>query len=411
MMRFPTGSALPRVFECPASHVLPQARRSGPWAAYGHGVHAFRVAARAVGRDAALVAIPEDATWRNVCEQLDLSRFPAHSRLEVALAWNQDADAGVILGENIERAYPEEYLRAPWWIGTADEMAEIVDDGERAAFIDDTKTGWRPQGDAEQHRQLRFLALAASRALGVDRAVTMWITPRDDGRLFYQRATLDGFDLDAIRDEHRALSRHLGELRARAMDGERLPVTEGDHCTYCPAFAGCWAKSTMVTAALAITEPAVVELAALAETPEGRATIGALYARSREQRRVLEDRLESAIRGLAANLADGIPLPDGTVLAEVEVANKPRLVPGLVGPALRTLYPEHPEIADAAVKQEPRATLTTIEEGLRLVAKPGQLARMKEATRDALREAGAIVEGTHREVRPVTQKRLNGGSR
>lgn len=407
-MRHPTGSALPRVFECPASHVLPQARCGGQWANYGQSIHAFRVAARAVGRDAALAAIPEDATHRDLCEQLDLARFPARSRLEVALAWNQDTDTAAILGDNIDRAYPAEYLSAPWWTGTADEMAEITDDGERAAFVDDLKTGWRAQGAAEQHRQLRFLALAAARALGVDRAVIMWITPRDDGRLFCQRATLDGFDLDAIRDEHRALSRHLADLTERHQSGERLPVTEGDHCTYCPAFAACWAKSAMVIDALAVADPAVVELARLAETPEGRATIGALYARSREQRRILEERLEPAIRGLAANLDGGIPLPDGTVLAEVEVANKPRLVPGLVGPALRRLYPEHPEIADAAVKQEPRATLTTIEEGLRLVAKPGQLARMKTETREALRSEGAIVEGTHREVKPVTQKRLTG---
>lgn len=382
---------------------MPQAYAGGRWAGFGSGVHAFRVSARNAGRDAALAEIPEDADWRNVCEQLDLDRFPSTSRLERAWAWNQDTEQSVCVGENIGRAYPAEYQRAPWWIGTSDEDAEIVEDGERAVFVSDLKTGWAPQGPAELHRQLRFLALARARFAGVDRAVTMLVTPRDDGKLFYWSANLDGFDLDNIADEHRALSASLARAAERHARGERLNVTEGDHCHYCPAYKSCWAKSSLVESGLRVIEPGVAALVTLAETPEGRAQIGALYEMADEQKKIL-DKMRAAIKGLAANLPSGVPLPSGKVLREVEVANKTRVIADMVAPTLLALYPRHPEIAAAAVKQEPRATLSTVEEGLRLVAQPGKLAGMKEAARRALREAGALVEGTHLEVRPVTEK-------
>jgi hypothetical protein len=418
---FLTDSARPLVALCESSAAMAHARRTGTAAAHGTAIHAYIERALAIGAEEALAELPEDAEHRPHCAQIDIARIPKGARVEAALRWNRISGKAQILGYSIGRNYPP---RAPGdEDGTADLMALCEDADGTFAWVGDVKSGFRSTGPTAENQQLRALAMKAAKVLGVDRSRISTLVRQDGRKERDYHADLDSLDLAAIEAEHRALAPRLAKLRARYLAGERLPVVEGAHCQemYCAAYVGCWAKQDLVAAGVAgqivlgnglppVPLPTIVQMAMMAQTEEGRARLGAVYARSRELRAILHDQVEAAIKGIAAQIPNGLPLPDGKRLLEVEVADQSKIIATRVEAALRIALPEPAvsKVLAVAVTMEPQASLTSIKNGLRLVAERGRLAGMERAVREALRTAGAILEGTHMEVRPMVPRKLEG---
>ncbi len=410
-----TDSRRPLEAICEASPVMAQAGSVGnEFAHHGHAVHQYIERALAVGADEALAELPEDAGHRDHCAQLEVARIPKGARAEMALRWNRHTDKVTLLGYSIGRNYPPRVDGDE--DGTIDLAALCEDADGRFAWVADVKTGFRSTGPTAENKQLRAGAMKLAKYHGVDRALISTLVRQDGERERDPSAWLYVDDLMAIAEELRERAARRQVLRARYEAGERLPVVEGPHCRemYCQSYSACWAKVEMVAAAargqLVLTTGAppipIPSVADLVDMPP--AQLGQIWSRSREVRKVLEERLETAIEAIASQTAGGLPLPSGEVLAEVEVANKAKVTPERVEGALRRVLPddEVAKVLPVAVKNDLRATLSSIEDGLRVVAPRGQLTRLKERVREALRAEGGIVEGKHQEVKPVSPRRL-----
>jgi hypothetical protein len=300
--RLPTASQLDRVFNCAASEVLPHIRSMSARAERGTGVHAFIPRARAIGREEALAEIDEDASHRALCEALPLDELPVGGDHEVALAWDHVTDRGRILPAAGQRDYaaavPTEF------VGTADHMGRT----DFEVIVLDWKSGHRYLGPAARSRQLRMLALAAARALGVEQARVAYFYLRDDGTYGTSWAEFDAFDLAEIADELRGLAETLPQATS-------ADVSEGPHCDFCPAFNSCPAKMKL---ALAIgSGDAQRELASIERRVEAM-TDGEL-ARAYETLERYDDIAERVRRTIRQRAAmHPIDLGDGRELSTVQ---------------------------------------------------------------------------------------------
>jgi hypothetical protein len=164
--------------------------------------------------------------------------YPLH---EVAYAYDVETDTARVLPRASHRDY------ASVQPGEIPGTADLVHVGADRVTVADVKSGFQPHIEpVEQHRQLRFLALAAARAYMVD-AATIQILHINDGKLRATEATLNAGELDAIAAEVRRLHRAIPEAQPRP----------GRHCTesWCPALAVC--PSTQALAATVATEAAL----------------------------------------------------------------------------------------------------------------------------------------------------------
>jgi len=284
-----SSSQLERLAACAASGALPQTRTVTPWSERGRVVHAFLERARTVGREDALVDVPEE--YRSLCEAIDLDALPKGTwAAEVALALNVYAGTVRELGRGADRAdlyaSVDPLTEIP---GTLDAVAVSFD----AVLVPDWKTGWAPIAPPARNHQLRFNALLAARAFDRWHAVVEIVRIREDGSVHRQRAELDAFELVVVQQEVRAV--HEKVQAARALYAEKgeaaLQPVEGPWCRYCPAYPHCPSKKTLALRVAAGDEDDAAQLELLTDEvvarvwvriQEARAFLGHVEQRMRE---------------------------------------------------------------------------------------------------------------------------------
>ncbi len=260
----PSVSGIDRATNCDGSSVLPNAFEEGSiYASIGTGVHTFIVRAREVGRDEALAEVALDADHRRFCEQLPLDKLPQGGRLEAAFAYDPETDTARVLGLNINRAYlahgwkPESEIP-----GTADIDGVL---GGDTVYLRDYKTGHKRLGPPDKSSQLRLLALAASRARGLDKADIGFFYLREDGTFYEDRANLNAFDLADIADETRALVQRIRATAARYQAGEVPNVSLGSWCEHCTSLPFCPAQVSIARSIAKYEEPGPLTVDAAAK--------------------------------------------------------------------------------------------------------------------------------------------------
>ncbi len=360
-MRLPTASALDRAIACPASCVLPASYTTGADAETGTAIHEFVAAARAgaEAREAALAAIADDDV-RDRCEAIDLSRIPAGAESEVALAWDDVSDCAVRLAVPRARAYPA----TDAWYGTADLVGRLPD---RRVWVADLKSGRAPR--AADSMQLKMLALAAARLTGASEAVVAMVSIRHDGRLAWDQADLDAWQLE----ETAAALRDLRRRIADAADAHPPATRAGSHCRYCPAVPYCPAQTALVRHFATLDLETIDARIAEMTTDEA----GQLYERV-EMVLAVAERAKSVLRDRAAR--EPLPLPDGRVLGPVPWTS--RTIDNAI--ALRVI---RERFGDEALTAAAGVTWKGMEAAARLLGiKP------LRAVADAVREAGGLSE-------------------
>lgn len=239
-------------------------------------------------------------------------------RHEVAFAYDPATDtARELANQDGHRDYSG--ARHGEIVGTAD-LVCVDEDG--AVVVADIKTGWQADAEpVERHSQLRFLALAAARALGADEA-RIQVLKLDAVQLAATEARLDVLDLAEVASETKAL---VGRILA----SEPAP---GSHCDalYCPALAVCPATTALVREARE-TKPALPAFALRPPETDAEAL------RLRDGAAVLEEVAAEATALWRAycDAHGGVALPDGKVLRRVEVSVE-KIAP-LDGEAFRAL--------------------------------------------------------------------------
>ena len=348
-MRPITMSLLPIVARCPASWALPHAEEAEPSepSQRGTAIHAFLADVSERGRDAALERVPPE--YRAACEAIDTDRIPSHLGAEVTFRLDVRSDEAQEIGRDIDRSTYADMAEDPWVIyGTAD----LVGIGGGVVVVYDYKTGWSEQDRAEDHWQLRGLALAAARAYGTSHARVGIIRVPENGNPWYDVAEIDAFELDQIAaDLARVLDQRVVAIED-LREGRTPTVTTGRHCRYCPAFLSCPAQVGLLRAVAAAPEKLDEEIAAL--TPEHAAKA---YHRISQVRMVL-DRAEKQLRSIAER--QPIDLGNGRKYGPVEQTRE-KIVGDVALPVLREHFGA--EVAEAAA--EISVTKTRLRDALR----------------------------------------------
>jgi hypothetical protein len=378
-LRLPTASGIDRADHCPPSQWLPGASTESVYASLGQGVHDFIVRWREYlgkDRDAALAEIDEDAPHRALCEALPLEAIPEGGKLEVAFAYDPETDTARILGYNIGRAYrehgalPHEVCGTADLMGTADGVLVIID--------------WKSGFGIVPKWQLRFLALAGCRALGLTRAkVCNWFL-RENGTIIEDQDSVDefdAFDLDQIAEELRGV---LARLRAaHAAAGPEPSLRGGSWCQYCECKPHCALQTGLAKRSLGmkLAEPM---------TPERAMQAWLMFE-------MLEDLAAAGKAGLR-EYARQHPFPDGqgNVIKQVE-RESTKLIPEKALPALREEFTA--ELAEAACER--KLTQASLERALRAKNMGKPLAPLKRQAMKAMAARGGVVVGKRLEVRPV----------
>jgi hypothetical protein len=375
----PSASSLERISLCPPSAVLPPVDdllEPKPDAKFGIGGHRFLSDVPKVGRDEALLAI-EDEAVRAACEVLPLDELPIDGvayAAEVSFAYNPATDTGRELGRDLERAY--EGLRPGEIPGTAD-VVGLTADGE-GVIIYDYKFGRRGATAAERNLQLAFLALAACRAYGRQRAHVAIISLWDAERPTFDRCDWSDLVLDVWADEIRNLIDVVEQTRAiwrGEVDGASLALTVGEHCRYCHARRRCSAWTAMITALARDPRGELVDLSAPAALDDDQ--VARAWRRLVDLQKVLEV-AETVLKGYVS-MHGQVDLGEGRALAQVLVERE-----SVVGRVARELLEEKhgKEVADRA--SEWSVSKNSIEEALRKVAMQRQLEAGPGAKRVAL---------------------------
>lgn len=357
-MRLPTASGLDRAILCPASVTLPQAPMTGAAAGAGQAIHAYLADPR---HD--LLAVPEE--HRAACDAIDLAELPAGVEWahEVSLAWDPQTDVGRELGRCLGRDYSA--ARPGEFVGTAD----VVGLTGSAAHVYDFKTGWGRVPGPRENWQLRFLALAATRAYGRDCARVGLISLAGDVPR-WRVAGLDAMDLDLAAAELRGAP-------SRWVPGAE--VHQGDHCAYCPAWDSCPAKLALFRQAVDMPTAITAENAA------------AVYARAEAVAQVL-GRVRAGLEMYARERP--IPLGGGRVFGPVATTRESvdgekacDVIVRLHGPAA------------ARIAVELKASKASIERAIGSIAARGQRAALVAAALAQIEAAGGIERKTTETVR------------
>lgn len=382
-LRNASGSSIERADKCPASHYLPQDHIENVYGVRGHGVHDFIVRWRDYldrDRDAALAEVADDAPHRSLCEAIPLDSIPEGGKLEVAFAYDARTRTARIIGYNIGRAYREHGALPHEICGTAD----LVGTAGGCVVIIDWKSGFK----FVAKWQLRFLALAACRAMGVNSAkVCNWYL-REDGTILEDAQSVDTFDaidLDNIEDELVGVLERLERSHERALAGERPRVSGGSWCQYCQSKAHCDLTTGVAKRALSMKLDQPM-------TPERAMEAWMLF-----------DLLEGIIKAGRAGLREygrTQPFPDGQgyTVKQIEASGL-KILPDKAEAVLRRKFGD--AVADAA--RESTISQASIERALK-AHRPGPLAPAKREALKAMRQGGAAFDTTHLEVKKVRDK-------
>lgn len=340
-----SGSKLHRVWRCPASAVLPQVSsdhaeaRAEPARGRGHAVHRYLERVHAIGVVEALAEVP--AEHRLLCQALDVSAMPAHLSTEVAYAYNWRDGTARELGRNLGHRNYHELPEPP----TEDEIPgtyDVVGAGEVTiggrtrprGFLADYKGGHTEYPRPGRFGQTLLGALCLRATMGVEDSTLELIRIHDDGDHHSVRDTVDEWTLDIFADEVRDAMLQLPALRAEVDAGRGIPVHEGHHCDYCPAFKFCDAKIALVRAVPGELVKLGVKLA-----PTGELDIapGTLTVRSAAAAYEAAERIEAICRRIRDEVCSmgyhgTITLSDGRTIEPRRTSR--RVVAGPIAAAL-----------------------------------------------------------------------------
>lgn len=256
-----TGSAIARVMACPGSEALPHVYRTSEASEAGVARHTFLQFVRD-GLVKALAMVPEE--HHDMCKAIDLEGLPTDLASEVAFAWDWETGKARELGRGLERDYSD---CGPTEIaGTIDALGV----SERLYIGDYKGPGYV---SAKDNAQLLFAAMCASKVYGIDDALLEIINIRD-GQNWRGRATVDLFELAEFEaklkqtckvvaaytapiimmkplDKEQALKDIAASKPFQILENENrvtrtVPVHEGEHCRYCPAYDSCPAKTLAI---------------------------------------------------------------------------------------------------------------------------------------------------------------------
>lgn len=385
----PTASGLQRAEACPVSCVLPATLDVSPgeWRDAGAAIHAYLRDTLALGRDAALAAVPE--AHREACEAIDLESLhgadPAGWASELALAWHPEAgDAAELHRGRGDR----DYSRAPAGalVGTLD-LVGLADEGQRAVVMD-LKTGWADLGPPGRSLQLGFGAVAMMALHGCSSA-TVGFVRLVQGEGVFRTAELDALDLAAMAVR---LHRVWTTVATAELMPEEFPPVVGPHCKHCPAYLRCPAQMGLARELARDTELRDAQLPDLEHEDVARIL----------ERLEAGEALLKRIRAHVETYAEAHPvrMPDGRVFARVERVREAfdaeKAAPVLEGLGL-----------GAAVEIERSVTKASIKRAIqRLPKAPRGLQRQVEET---LREAGVAFERRSSGMGYVSAKALEDG--
>lgn len=290
-------------------------------------------------------------------------------RAEVAYVYNIATDTSRFVGCGVGRDY-----------GTLDpfEVPGTIDAegrGPGQLVVVDRK-GFEAQEPAEQHRQVRFLALAAARHQPADR-ITVAIRP-EIGPM--DIAEVDPvFDLRHEAHRVRQLVLDSARLRSEAHQGIREPrFAVGRHCRWCPAFQDCPKQAEL--RALMVRDPDDPDLALQTFVDdESAADVYQLWKRIG----ILHKRIGEQLYRHAA--VRPIPVGEGRMWGRLEKQSNEKLDGDVVWQAVKELHDQ--DTADRAVVRH--ATKKQLEATLK--GKRGAMAKVLKAVRErggATRSAG-----------------------
>lgn len=321
-----TGSKVHRLWKCPASAELPgvindtEEARTEPARNRGKDIHKFLETVREIGIDAALAAAPKDLRLMLSC--IDLDRLPAEVTCEVAFAWNCQTGGARVLGRGLNRGYGG-VADPPVWpeIPITIDVAGIYHDAVRG-ICDDYKSGHTKYPTPDQWGQTMLGALCIQRIYGVDEVEVSLTYIHDDGDHHSVRRVVDSWDLDAFDLELRAAFVLAEGYRDDLQAGRLVPLREGAHCDYCPAYLNCRAKTEMLRSVPA-------ELVAMGVgplDPEGKLAFDAkaITIRNAADVFMMAERIEEALARVKQEIcnisavAGPIPLADGRIIERVE---------------------------------------------------------------------------------------------
>ena len=379
MSRLPSASKLQLALTCPASVALPQSGSESKAADDGNARH--RLLADVIESKTTRTDPPLREWLDRVLDDEATMGLLVGSVAEVSLHWHPATDAAQVLGIRLERAY--ESVPEGAFFGTADYLRADAD----GVMVADLKTGLSEVPHPSRNAQLRFLALAACRVHGLDRARVGLLHAPEGRAPWWEWADIDAFELEVIAAELRRLVERIEWARRDVAKGKTPRVVVGEHCTWCPARFSCPARSGMAVAmATAPGDFAASLKTGLAD--DGIASMA--LARWQAARKVL-DEVGSALYARAKERP--IPLDDGRawgpVVSEREVIDAEAAWPVLAGLLGN-------DGARAAMTLE--TSRAGVERGVRAAKEAGALKGTIKAgvgqALDALRAGGAVTKKT-----------------
>ncbi len=330
--------------------------------------------------------LEDDIAAGRIPEVLE-ARWPGYTwRSEVAYAIDVATGKGRVLGVRIQRNY-EAFDLGPFEItGTAD-LEGRGPSGELA--IVDRKSYDPNVSRAAVNGQVHTLALAASRAFGVDDAdVAIWheVRPLDVHHL-------DVFDLDTYLGELRGIFERAAAARGRVRAGIALTLVTGEHCRWCAAFSNCEAQQAL---ALDVhSGNADMRIAMLLPLADDESAANAYEFWKRVK--MLSKRLGDALHARAGEKP--IPLGDGRWFGKVASKGNEKLDGDVTYEAVRKLHGQG--IADAAVERT--ATKAKIKEALGMANVPS-VAAAERAVLDLVRASGGSKRESGESIKEFTHQ-------
>lgn len=347
----PSGSRIHRIWKCPPSAILPQIENIEPrlYAERGKDIHRFLERVGKIGRAEAISEAPEDL--RTFLECLDLENLPTHLATEVAFAYDYKARTAREIGRNIGRDYKGHLARtlgrplSPTEIPCTVDLAGLAFSGgvrcagcqtcafrcdhmigqTRRGYAGDYKSGHTRYPSPDRFGQTLLGALCIMHAWRATDVVVELIYIRTDGQSYPAHRIVDEWDLETFADELEAAFDLVDYAEGEYIAGRGVPVREGEHCDYCPAYKQCPAKIALVKslpdelAALGYTRDVIVGDA----PPElGTVAAGGLQRSRASEVWIAIERIEEILGHVKAEICglaafDPVDLPDGRVIGRL----------------------------------------------------------------------------------------------
>lgn len=244
-----SGSEGDRVATCPASAVMPHAKKGGAYAVEGTQIHEILEIAGTRPEDvqAALDCLPDKVKER--AGNIDLEAIFADYqswRCEVAMAWNFRTWTARELGAGMGRKYDV----------TEDEIPLTLDIFGLTKYgvwrVEDYKTGLN-LGSVKSLWQMRLGVLCVASLVGLEpgASIEVQITYiEQDGKRVPKLAVFTYEELKEVAVELDGVIGKIVAARDDYANGREPTLYPGDCCRYCPSFFACPYNTALVKAAV-----------------------------------------------------------------------------------------------------------------------------------------------------------------